>query len=70
MSEVYCLHALARPWNYGGFLICGLCGSEWYSTDPAPLVVIAVTSAAEVPRYKFLLQTRERQDNGGGGQIE
>lgn len=70
MSEIYCAHATARPWGYGGHLVCGLCGSEWYATDPAPLVVIAYTSAADVPRYKYLIEVRERQDNGGGGKIE
>lgn len=68
--EVYCTHTSAKPWGHGGYIVCGLCGSEWYASEPAPFVVIGDTNKADVPRYKFLVETRERQDNGGGGQVE
>jgi hypothetical protein len=70
VSDVYCIHPFAQPWGYGGYCVCGICGSEWYGTDPAPLVVIGATSAAEVPRYKHLAEIIERQRKDGGGQVE
>lgn len=56
--QVYCAHASAVPYGKHGYMVCGLCGKEWYSIDPAPIVVIAVTSVAEVNRYPF-----EREEN-------
>lgn len=70
MSEIYCAHSTALPHYRGGYVVCGLCGNEWYANDPAPLAVIGVTSAAEVNRYPFLVKMRDRQEKGGGGIIE
>jgi len=63
--NVYCSHGAAQPYGIGGYIVCGMCGKEWYSCDPAPLVVIAVTSAAEVDRYPFLLETRKLREKEG-----
>lgn len=51
--NVYCAHPDVMPYGSGGYLACGLCGHDWYAQDPAPLVVLAVTSAAEVDRYPY-----------------
>lgn len=62
---VYCSHSAAQPYGIGGYLVCGLCGREWYSIDPAPLIAIGVTSPAEVDRYPFLIETRKRREREG-----
>lgn len=53
MSNIYCSHAAAAAYGAYGYMVCALCGSEWYSIDPAPFVIIGVTSKAEVDRYPF-----------------
>lgn len=66
MSAVYCAHGAVQPYGAGGFLVCGLCGKDWYASDPAPLVIIGFTAASEVSRYPFLEWLRERRDKLNG----
>jgi hypothetical protein len=61
--NVYCAHGAAAPYGSYGYMTCGLCGSEWYSQDPAPLVVIGVTSQAEVERYPFQRIEDEKEES-------
>jgi len=52
--KVYCGHPLAQPYKGpGGYIVCGLCGSEWYSIDPAPIVVLGYTEIDEVPKHPY-----------------
>lgn len=59
--EIYCAHPTAQPYGHGGYLVCGLCSKEWYADDPSPLVVIGYTEKADLPRYPFLREVRERR---------
>lgn len=59
--NVYCSHPSAQPYGSGGYLVCGICGAEWYTQDPAPLSVIGVTNIREVKRYPFLRSHRDKK---------
>lgn len=51
--KVFCSHKTALPYGPGGYLVCGLCGSEWYAQDAAPFITLGVTDPLEVDRYPF-----------------
>jgi hypothetical protein len=53
--NIYCAHPGVVPYGPGGYLMCPLCDHDWYAQDPAPLVIIGVTSSALVDRYPFTL---------------
>lgn len=58
-GAIYCSHANYKAYGSYGFLVCDMCKSEWYSIDPAPLVVIGYTSRACVDRYPFKKEPNE-----------
>lgn len=62
--KVYCAHASVQPYGPGGYLVCGLCGKEWYSQDAAPTVVLGVTDPKEIVRYPFLRKLRDDKHRG------
>lgn len=51
--NVYCAHTEAKLLKTSNYIHCPDCKCGWYMMDPAPLVIIGVTSAAEVNRYPF-----------------
>lgn len=55
--NIYCAHTLVVAYGPHGYLDCPTCNKGWYSVDPAPFVVIGVTSKAEVCRYPFQKET-------------
>lgn len=65
MSAVFCGHPTVQPYGPGGFLVCGLCGSEWYAMDKAPIKVLGYTTSAEVDPFPYLLETRKRREKEG-----
>lgn len=45
--EIYCSHA-AKITHRKYFNRCSMCGAEWYTKDPVPLVVIGHTNVDDV----------------------